>query len=48
MNNTINLGSKGSPNRNFFDDFAHVINIDPLIPDNWYNVSVHQVSQAKV
>jgi hypothetical protein len=34
--------------RRFFDEFAKARNLDPLIPDNWYNVTKKQIAQAGV
>jgi hypothetical protein len=34
--------------RKFFDDFAHCRNLDPLIPETWYNIRMSVFTQQKV
>lgn len=32
----------------FFDDFAKKRNMDPLVPDNWYNIVLSDVLQEVI
>jgi hypothetical protein len=34
--------------RNFFENYAKSKGFDPLVPDNWYNVTREQVMSFKV
>lgn len=34
--------------RKWFDNFAKINNIDPLIPKNWYSITTSDISSVKV
>lgn len=34
--------------RKFFMDYATENNFDPLLPENWYNVSSYKIKERKV
>jgi hypothetical protein len=39
---------KGKNMRKFLEDFAKKRKFDPLVAENWYNVSKEDISQYKV
>jgi hypothetical protein len=34
--------------RQFFEDFAKKMNFEPLVPENWYPITLQRVLQEKV